>query len=140
METWHRQLKLSFKWLALPVVLLVLLMGKGCDALRVARGYAETTGVVTHYSCNKAVLVQFTYTVDDIVHQGSSTIPLSGFECPQYHPGESVHVFYSTRHPEITLMNTTPRQALQHQILVILAILLMFPCVTFFAAYKEWTS
>jgi hypothetical protein len=140
METWHRLLKLSYKWAALPIVLLVLVMGHGWDALRVAQGYAETTGVVTHYSCAKAAHVQFTYTVDDVVHEGSSTIALSGFSCPQYNLGEIVRVFYSTRHPELALMNTTPRQALQHQFLVILAILLMFPCVTFFAAYKEWSS
>jgi len=140
MESWHRLLMLAYKWGTLPVVLLVFFCGQGWDALRMAQGYAETTGIVTHYSCRKIVVVQFTYTVGDVAHQGSNSSALSSFECPQYNVGEAVHVFYSTRHPEMALMNATPQQALRHQFLVILAILLLFPFVTFFAAYKEWSS
>ncbi|HXA47139.1 MAG TPA: DUF3592 domain-containing protein [Burkholderiaceae bacterium] len=131
---------LAYKWGTLPVVLLVFFGGQGWDALRITQGYTETSGVITHYSCGKAVVVQFSYTAGDVVHHGSSTSALSSFECPQYSPGETVRVFYSTKHPELALMNTTPRQALRHQFSVILVILLLFPFVTFFAAYKEWSS
>ena len=140
MESWHRLLMLAYKWGTLPVVLLFFFGGQGWDALTMTRAYAETTGVITHYSCRKAVVVQFAYTVGDVAHQGSSSSALSSFECPPYNVGEAVRVFYSTRHPELALMNTTPQQALRHQFLVILAILLLFPFVTFFAALKEWSS
>ena len=139
MESWHRLLMLAYKWGTLPVVLLAFFGGQGWDALRVAQGYTETAGVVTRYTCRKAVVVQFAYTVDDVAHQGSSTSTLSSFECPPYSPGQAVRVFYSTQHPELALMNTTPQQALRHQLLVILAILLLFPFATFFMAYREWS-
>ncbi len=139
METWSRLLKLAYKWGAVPVVLLIF-FGGGWDALRVAQGYKETSGVVTHYSCAKTVTVQFSYTVDDDVHQGSSTLARAGFGCPQYNPGQAVRVFYSTRHPDLALMDTTPQQALRNLVFGIFAVLLLFPVVTFMIAYKEWTS
>jgi len=140
MESWRRLVKLAYKWGTLPVVLLVLFSGQGWDALRMARGYAEATGIVTHYTCRKVVVVEFSYTVDDVVHQGSDASALSSFECPHYNESEAVRVFYSTQHPELALMNVTPQQALQHQFSVILAILLLIPFVTFFAAYKQYSS
>jgi hypothetical protein len=140
MESWQRLVKLAYKWGTLPVVLLVLFSGQGWNAIRMTQGYAETTGIVTHYSCRKVVVVQFTYTVDDVAHQGSDSSALSGFACPQYNEGEAVRVFYSTRHPELALMNATPQQALRHQFSVILVILLLVPFVTFFMAYRQSSS
>jgi|GEM_PF-4646025 len=137
MESWSRLVKLAYKWGTLPAVILALFMGHGWDALRVAQGYAETTGVVTHFSCAKSVVVRFDYTVDGIVHQGTDVSTLSSFECPPYSPGKVVNVFYSRRHPDLVLMDMTPRQALWHQLGIIFAILLLFPMVAFMIAVKE---
>lgn len=137
MESWSRLLKLAFKWGTLPVLLLVF-FGGGWHALRMAWDYKETTGVVTQYRCAKSIVVDFAYTVDEVAHQGSSVSALSGLACdPYYKPGDAVRVFYSTPHPEIALMNATPRQALRHQFLVVLAVLLAFPFVTFMLALRE---
>ena len=135
-DSWHALLKLAYKWATLPLVLLVFFGGQGWDALRIAQGYAETTGVITHYSCGKAVVVQFEYTAGDVVHRGSSASALSSFECPQYNPGEAVRIFYSTRNPDMALMNATPQQALRHQFAIILVMLLLFPFATFCLAYR----
>jgi len=113
-QSWLNLTKRTYKWIALPLALLVFFIGQGWDALRVEQGYAETSGTVTPYTCGRAGSVEYTYTAAADVRYGQS--PNMG--CHQYNPGSKV---------------------LRGDMLaILLAEFVLLPFATFLATCKKW--
>src|SRR5579872_7149370 len=60
--TWRTAALSSYKWIALPLALLIFFIGDGWTSWRVMhQGYEQTTGVVTEFSCGKSGRIEYTY-------------------------------------------------------------------------------
>jgi hypothetical protein len=141
MQSWLAFSKLVYKWGALPIAIVVFLMTDGWVALRVVQhGYAESSGMVTLCTCGRGGVLGYTYTAND-APQHRTRLNQSCQLCERMKPGERVPVFYSTRQPELSVVNATPRKALKAAVRVTLLSTLLLPLLAGLAlAFKNKLS
>ncbi len=138
LQSWLNLTKRVYKWLALPIALLVFCMGDGWTAMRLAQdGYEQTAGAVTEFGCGKSGVVEYTYVDGRYPHHSVA----SNSGCRRYFPGETVPVYYSTRHPEMSVINATPGKIFRNALKVaFLAALLMPPFGALVGTIKAWRN
>ncbi len=142
LQSWLALAKLVYKWGALPIAIVVFFMTTdGWVALRLMQdGYAESSGIVTRCTCGRSGGLGYSYTAND-VPQRRTRLNYSCQLCERIKPGEPVHVFYSTRRPELSVVNATPRKTLKTAVRVtLLTALLMPPLAALAGAFKKKTS
>jgi hypothetical protein len=141
-QSWLAFGKLVYKWGALPIALLAFFMTTdGWVALRLLKhGYAEGNGIATLCTCGRSGTLGYTYTTND-TPQRRTRLNYDCQLCEHIKPGEPVHVFYSTRRPEMSVVNATPIKTLKAAVRVTLwTTLIMPPLVALALAYKKMFS
>ncbi len=123
-RSWLNLAKRTYKWTALPIALFVFFLGDGWTAWRVnQQGYEQTAAVVTEFTCGKSGRVEYTYTANRYPHHGVSDNP----GCRRYAPGETVAVYYSTQHPELSVINAPPGHLFRKDLKLALLLALLMP-------------
>ena len=137
-QSWLKLTKRIYMWGALPIALLVFCLGNGWSAMRLMhQGYEQTAGTVTEFTCGKSGVVEYTYVANRYPHHSVAANP----GCRRYAPGETVPVYFSTRHPELSVINATPGVIFRKELkLALLAGLLMPPLGALGGVIKRGTS